>query len=77
VVNTAARAQSAAGAGQILVTQEVYRRAQPDLAGSQGKAYRRRFFNSRRSDLNVWKFHDATKSSRRAQNFAPIRPRYG
>jgi class 3 adenylate cyclase len=39
VVNTASRAQSAAGADQILVTQEVYRCAQPDLAGSQHKAY--------------------------------------
>jgi adenylate cyclase len=39
VVNTASRAQSAAGADEILVTQEVYRRAQPDLAGSQHKAY--------------------------------------
>src|SRR6476661_102695 len=44
VVNTASRAQSAAGAGQILVTQEVYRRAQPDLAGSQGKAYQLKGF---------------------------------
>src|SRR5215218_5159449 len=35
VVNTAARAQSAAGADQILVTGEVYQRAQRELAGSE------------------------------------------
>jgi adenylate cyclase len=39
VVNVASRAQSAAGADQILVTQEVYRRAESDLAGSEAKAY--------------------------------------
>jgi adenylate cyclase len=44
VVNTASRAQSAAGADQILVTQEVHRRAQSDLAGSQGKTYQLRGF---------------------------------
>jgi len=44
VVNTASRAQSAAGADQILVTQEVYRRAQPDLAGSRARTYQLRGF---------------------------------
>ena len=44
VVNTASRAQSAAGADQILVTQEVYRRAQPELAGSEAKAYQLKGF---------------------------------
>lgn len=44
VVNTASRAQSAAGVDQVLVTQEVYRRAQPDLAGSQAKAYQLKGF---------------------------------
>jgi adenylate cyclase len=44
VVNTASRAQSAAGADQILVTQEVHRRAQSDLAGSRAKAYQLKGF---------------------------------
>jgi adenylate cyclase len=44
VVNTASRAQSAAGADQILVTQEVHQRAQSDLAGSQGKTYQLKGF---------------------------------
>ena len=44
VVNTASRAQSAAGADQILVTQEVYRRARSDLAGSQARAYQLKGF---------------------------------
>ena len=44
VVNTASRAQSAAGADQIFVTQEVYRRAQSDLADSQPKAYQLKGF---------------------------------
>jgi class 3 adenylate cyclase len=35
VVNLASRAQSAAAAGEILVTQAVYERAQPELAGSR------------------------------------------
>ena len=35
VVNLAARAQSAAAAGEILVTQAVYERAQPELADSR------------------------------------------
>jgi len=46
VVNTASRAQSAAGAGQILVTQEVYRRVQPELAGSQARAYQLKGFEA-------------------------------
>ena len=46
VVNTASRAQSAASAGQILVTQEVYRRAQSDLAGSQAKPYQLKGFEA-------------------------------
>lgn len=44
VVNTASRAQSAAGAGQILVTAEVYRRARSDLADSTPKAYQLKGF---------------------------------
>jgi len=35
VVNLASRAQSAAAAGEILVTQAVYERARPELSGSQ------------------------------------------
>ena len=46
VVNTASRAQSAASADQILVTQEVYRRAQSDLAGSQAKPYQLKGFEA-------------------------------
>ena len=46
VVNTASRAQSAASADQILVTQEVYRRVQSDLAGSQGKPYQLKGFEA-------------------------------
>jgi adenylate cyclase len=46
VVNTASRAQSAAGADQILVTQEVYQRAQSDLAGSQARAYELKGFEA-------------------------------
>jgi adenylate cyclase len=45
VVNTASRAQSAAGADQILVTKEVYQRARSDLAGSQAKAYQLKGFH--------------------------------
>jgi adenylate cyclase len=44
VVNTASRAQSAAGADQILVTQEVHQRAQSDLAGSRAKTYQLKGF---------------------------------
>ncbi len=39
VVNTAARAQAAATSGQILLTEAVHARAQPDLAGSQARDY--------------------------------------
>jgi adenylate cyclase len=39
VVNTAARAQSAAASGEILLTQEVYERARSDLMGSQAQEY--------------------------------------
>lgn len=35
IVNLASRAQSAAAAGEILVTQAVYERARPELSGSQ------------------------------------------
>jgi adenylate cyclase len=44
VVNTASRAQSAAGADQILVTQEVWRRAQPELLGCEAKSYQLKGF---------------------------------
>ena len=46
VVNTASRAQSAAGADQILVTREVYQRAQPELAGSEATSYELKGFNA-------------------------------
>jgi adenylate cyclase len=39
VVNTASRAQSAAEAGQILVTQAVHDRALPELEGSRARQY--------------------------------------
>jgi adenylate cyclase len=39
VVNTAARAQSAAQPGEVLVTEAVHQRALADLAGSAGKPY--------------------------------------
>lgn len=39
VVNTAARAQSAAAAGEILVTEAVYERARADLAGAASRSY--------------------------------------
>ena len=42
VVNTASRAQSVAEADQILVTQEVFQRAQPDLKDSHSKAFHSR-----------------------------------
>src|SRR5262249_52971667 len=40
VVNTAARAQSAAEAGQILVTQAVHERAKRETAEAAGREYR-------------------------------------
>jgi len=46
VVNTASRAQSAAGADQILVTREVYQRAQPELAGSEATSYELKGFKA-------------------------------
>lgn len=46
VVNAAARAQSAAAAGQILLTQQVYDRVLPDLAGSQPQDYRLKGFDA-------------------------------
>jgi adenylate cyclase len=46
VVNTASRAQSVAEADQILVTQAVYERAQPDLMDSRAKAYRLKGFDT-------------------------------
>lgn len=46
VVNTASRAQSAANADQILVTQAVYERAQSDLMDSRAKAYRLKGFDA-------------------------------
>jgi len=39
VVNTAARAQSAARPGEILVTEAVHQRAPDDFAGSISKPY--------------------------------------
>jgi adenylate cyclase len=39
VVNTAARAQGAAAAGEVLVTESVFRQAAAQLAGSEGRPY--------------------------------------
>jgi class 3 adenylate cyclase len=44
VVNLASRAQSAANAGKILVTQAVYERSQSDLMGSQAEEYQLKGF---------------------------------
>jgi class 3 adenylate cyclase len=46
VVNTASRAQSVAEAGQILVTKAVFDRTQPDLKGSQSKAFQLKGFDT-------------------------------
>jgi adenylate cyclase len=46
VVNTASRAQSAAQAEQILVTEAVYQRAQPDLTGSHAEPFRLKGFDA-------------------------------
>ncbi len=46
VVNTAARAQSAAEAGEILVTQAVHDRAGHDMVRSEGRAYRLKGFEA-------------------------------
>jgi adenylate cyclase len=46
VVNTAARAQSAAVAGEILLTQAVYDRASSELTGSQAQEYRFKGFEA-------------------------------
>jgi adenylate cyclase len=46
VVNTASRAQSVAEADQILVTEAVYRRAQPDMADSQPRAFQLKGFDA-------------------------------
>jgi len=46
VVNLASRAQSAADAGKILVTQDVYERAQSDLMGSQVQEYQLKGFEA-------------------------------
>jgi adenylate cyclase len=46
VVNTAARAQSAAQAGGILVTQAVYDRAGRDVVGSEGREYHLKGFET-------------------------------
>jgi class 3 adenylate cyclase len=46
VVNTASRAQSAAQAGQILVTAAMFERAQADLAGSASRQYQLKGFET-------------------------------
>jgi class 3 adenylate cyclase len=46
VVNTASRAQSAAAAGQILVTEAVYQRARTELARSQAQPYQLKGFDA-------------------------------
>jgi class 3 adenylate cyclase len=45
VVNTAARAQSAAASGEILVTEAVHERARSDLAGSTSRPYELKGFD--------------------------------
>jgi class 3 adenylate cyclase len=54
VVNTASRAQSAAGAAQILVTREVWHRAQPDLARSEVMAYQLKGFEEPIELYGAW-----------------------
>jgi class 3 adenylate cyclase len=46
VVNTAARAQAAAAAGEILVTRAVYERARADLPDSRGQDYQLKGFEA-------------------------------
>jgi class 3 adenylate cyclase len=46
VVNTASRAQSVAEADQILVTQAVFQRSQPDLKDSRSKAFQLKGFDT-------------------------------
>ena len=46
VVNTASRAQSAAAADEILVTQAVYGRAQSDMADSRAQEYQLKGFEA-------------------------------
>jgi adenylate cyclase len=46
VVNTASRAQSVAGADQILVTKAVFDRVQPDLKDSQSKTFQLKGFDT-------------------------------
>jgi adenylate cyclase len=46
VVNLASRAQSAAAAGEILVTQSVYERAQRELAGSRAQEFQLKCFEA-------------------------------
>lgn len=46
VVNTAARAQSAAEAGRVLVTRSVYERASETTVGSEGRDYRLKGFDA-------------------------------
>ena len=46
VVNTASRAQSVAEADQILVTQEVYQRARPDLQANDSKTFQLKGFDA-------------------------------
>ena len=51
VVNTASRAQSAAAAGQILLTQSVYERARPELAEARAEDYRLKGFEE---PIRLW-----------------------
>ena len=46
VVNLASRAQTAAAAGEILVTQAVYERAGPELAGSRAQQFQLKGFEA-------------------------------
>lgn len=46
VVNTASRAQSVAESGQILVTEAVRDKMQPDMAGSQARTYKLKGFDA-------------------------------
>jgi adenylate cyclase len=51
VVNTASRAQSAAAAGEILVTEAVFERARPELNDSRSQGYRLKGFDE---PMRLW-----------------------
>jgi adenylate cyclase len=51
VVNTASRAQSAAAADEILLTQAVYERARSELSGSRAQDYQLKGFDA---PIRLW-----------------------